>query len=92
MRKRFLKNKNQENRMLYIQQENYCVSLLKKTKIRYYTNLNEKEIYIKNRLEVVKSLVLDKSISENKLIVTESVEHVKTETKTAKVLYRFSQI
>ena len=65
---------------------------MKKTKIRYYANLNEKEIYIINRLEVIKSLVLDKSVSEDKLNLTESVEHVKAETKTAKVWYRFSQI
>ena len=65
---------------------------MKKTKIRSYANLNEKEIYIINRLEVIKSLVLDKSISEDKLNLTESVEHVKAETKTAKVWYRFSQI
>ena len=65
---------------------------MKKTKIRSYANLNEKEIYIINRLEVIKSLVLDKSISEDKLNLTESVEHVKAEIKTAKVWYRFSQI
>ena len=40
---RFLKNESQENRMLYTQQRNYCVSLLRKTKIRYYANLNEKK-------------------------------------------------
>ena len=38
---RFLKNKSLENRMIYTQQS---VSLLRKTKIRYYANLNEKKI------------------------------------------------
>ena len=41
---RFLKDKSLENRMLYTQQRNYCVSLLRKIKIRYYANLNEKKI------------------------------------------------
>ena len=44
LHKRFLKNENQENRILYTQQRNYCVSLLKKTTIRYYSNFNEKKI------------------------------------------------
>ena len=41
---RFLKNKSLENIMLYTQQRNYCVSLLRKTKTRYYENLNKKKI------------------------------------------------
>ena len=40
----FLKDKSLENRMLYTQQRNYCVSVLRKTKINYYANLNEKKI------------------------------------------------
>ena len=40
----FLKNKSLENRILYTHQRNYCASLFKKTKIRYYANLNEKKI------------------------------------------------
>ena len=36
LRNRFLKNKTLENRMLYTQQRNYGVSLLRKTKIRCY--------------------------------------------------------
>ena len=44
MRNRFLKDKSLENRMLYTQQGNYCVSLLRKTKIKYYENLTEKKI------------------------------------------------
>ena len=48
LRYRFLKNKSLQNRMLRTQQRNYCVSLLKKTKIRYYSNLYEKKLKIKN--------------------------------------------
>ena len=44
LRNRFLKNKSLENRMLNTQQTNYGVSLLWKTKIRYYANLSEKRI------------------------------------------------
>ena len=43
LRNIFLKDKSLENIMLYTQQRNYCASLLRKTKIRYYANLNEKK-------------------------------------------------
>ena len=35
LRNRFLKKKSLENKMLYTQQINYCVSILKKTQFRY---------------------------------------------------------
>lgn len=41
---RFLKNKSLQNRMLHTQHRNYFASLLRKTKIRYYANLNEKKL------------------------------------------------
>ena len=45
LRNRFLKKKKgQEIRMLYKGQRNYCGSRLRKTKSRYYTNLNENKI------------------------------------------------
>ena len=40
LRKRF--SKSLENRMLYTQQKRFCVSFLRKTKIRYQTNLKGK--------------------------------------------------
>ena len=44
LRYRFLINKSLENWMPYTQQRNYCVSLLRKTLVRYYANLNEKKM------------------------------------------------
>ena len=44
LRNKYLKDKTEENRLLYTQQRNKCVSLLKKTKINYYGNLNVKDI------------------------------------------------
>ena len=43
-RNRFLKNRTEINRKKYSKQRNYCVSLLRKTKRAYYSNLNEKNI------------------------------------------------
>ena len=42
VRNKYLKNKTEENRLLYTEQRNKCVSLLRKTKINYYENLDEK--------------------------------------------------
>ena len=39
LRNRFLKDKSLENRILYTEQGNYCVSLSRKTKVKYYANL-----------------------------------------------------
>ena len=64
---RFMKDKSLQNRMPYTQQMNYCVSLLRKTKIRYYANLNKKKILDNKQFwKVVKPLFSDKSISDMK--------------------------
>ena len=69
---RFSKNKSQENRMLYTQQRNYCVALLRKTKIRYFSNLKKKKILDNKEFwTVVKPLFFDKSISGDKTNLTE---------------------
>ena len=49
--------------MPYTQKRNYCASLLGNTKIRYYANLNEKEILDNKPFwMVLKPLFSDKSI------------------------------
>ena len=49
LRNNFLKNKTEQNKTLYTKQRNYCVSLLKKSKKKYFANLNEK-IILDNKL------------------------------------------
>ena len=43
-RNKYFRNKTGENCLLYTQQRNKCVSFLRKTKINYYGNLDEKDI------------------------------------------------
>ena len=43
LRNKFLKNRSNENKN-YVKQRNHCVSLLRKTKREYYSNLDEKKI------------------------------------------------
>ena len=44
LRNNYSKNKTDANRMLYKKQRNYCVSLLRKSKVNYYANLDEKKV------------------------------------------------
>ena len=39
----FLKDTYEENKTKYSKQRNYCVSLLRKSKLEYFGNLNEKK-------------------------------------------------
>ena len=62
-----------ENKTLYTKQKNYCTSLLKKSKKKYFANLNEKDILDKNKLIwkaikvlITRALLLFKINSEEK--------------------------
>ena len=67
LRNIFLQNRSEENRIRYTKQINFCVSLLRKTKKRYYENLNEKFV-VDNKLfwKTVKPL-----LSDNELVKTD---------------------
>ena len=41
---KFFKHKTDESRQAFVKQRNYCVSLLRKSKRNYYSNLNVKDI------------------------------------------------
>ena len=60
---KYLKHKTEENRLLYTQRRNKCVSPLRKTKMNYYGNLNEKDIRDNKKFwKTVKPFLSDKSI------------------------------
>ena len=88
----FLKNRTGENKTLYIKQRNYCVSLLKKSKKKYFANLNEKDI-LDNKLfwKTIKPSFSDKIMTRNRrnLKKSEKEEKIKTELETEKVLNEF---
>ena len=44
LRKQFLKTKSQESKMKYNKQRNFCVIITRQAKIRYYENLDLKDI------------------------------------------------
>ena len=87
LRNKCLKHEMEENRLLYTQQRNKCVSLLRKTKINYYGNLDEKDVTDNKRFwKTVKPLLSDKLINSDKVDVSENGGLINSEFKTAEVL------
>ena len=67
LRNRFLKNRSTRNRDLFRKQRNLCVSLLRKPKKDYFSNLNEKQTTDNKRFwETVKPFLLNKVQSSEK--------------------------
>ena len=66
------------------------MSRLRKTKMNYYGNLDEKDI-IDNKIfwRTVKLLLSDKSINSDKIYLNENGELINSESKTAEVLNEF---
>ena len=44
LRNKYLKTRNEQNRAMHVKQRNYCVSLLRKSKKKYYENLDERNL------------------------------------------------
>ena len=89
LRNKYLNNNNEENRKLYAQQRNYCVSLLRKTK-DYYENLDERKVS-DNKLfwKTVKPSLSEKFNARERISLTENREIVKTGKGTAEVFNNF---
>ena len=80
LRNIFPQNSSEQNRIRSTKQRNFCVSLLRKTKKRYYENLNEKSI-VDNKLfwKTVKPLPSDKVAGKDEIHLIENNRLVKTE-------------
>ena len=82
LRNNFLRNKSDENKRKYSKQRNYCVSLLRKIKKNYYSNLDKKKITDnKTFWKTAKPFLSDKTPSDEKLTLTEKDKIIKTDTK-----------
>ena len=90
LRNNYLKHKMEGSRLLYTQQRNKCVTLLRKTKMNYYGSLNEKDI-TRNKTfwKTVKSLLSENSVNSDKIRLNENRELTNSEFKTAEVLKNF---
>ena len=90
LRNNFLRNRTEENKILYNRQRNCCVSLLRKSKRGYYENLNIKNV-TDNKLfwKSVKPLLSDKSCIRDRINISEKGKILKTESETAESLNSF---
>ena len=73
LRNIFLQNRSENYSMCYTKERNFCVSLLIKTKKRYYENLNKKSV-ADNRLlfKNVKPFLFDKVSGEERIYLIEN--------------------
>ena len=87
LRNIFVQNRSEENKMRYTKQRNFCVSVLRKTKKRYYENLNKKFV-VENKLfwKTVKPLLSDNVAGKDDIHLIENNELVKTDLENAEVL------
>ena len=81
LRNKFFKNRSNENKTNYLKQRNRCVSLLRKTKREYYSNLDKKKI--------CDNKIIKPMLSNERITLIENDEIIKTEKGTAKVLNAF---
>ena len=80
LRKKFLKNRSNENKTNYLKQGNHCVSLLRKTKREYYSNLEEKKICDnKTFWKIVKPMLSKKIKFNERITLIENDEIIKTD-------------
>ena len=71
-------------------QRNYCVSLLRKSKGDYFSNLNQKNICDNGKFwKVVKPLLSPKIVFNEKVTLGDEEEIIKTDQENANVLNDF---
>ena len=89
-RNQFLKNRIYENKSRYRKQRNCCVSLLRKTKTQYYSNLDNKNVADNKAFwKTVKPFLSDKIMSKEKTTLIEENQIISSDGNTAQVLNTF---
>ena len=93
LRNKYLKNRNEENRAIYVKQRNYCVSLFRKSKKKYYENLDERNLMDNKPFwKTIKPSFSDKIVTRDRIYLTENGEVLKTELETAETLNIFLEM
>ena len=86
LRNIYLWKRSDENREKYSSQRNYCVSLLRRTKRKCYSSLDEKSITDNKFRMTVKPFLSEKCPSNAKIILIEDDEVMSSDNETACVL------
>ena len=83
LRNIFLKNRTKENRNNYARHRNLCVTLLRKSKREIYGNLNEKKLCDKKFWGVVKPVLSNKILSNERIPLIEQDDIVEKGKRAA---------
>ena len=90
LRNIFLKNRTEENKNRSTKKVNLCETLLRKSKRAYFNNLNEKNVCDNKKFwRVVKPLLSNKIILNEKITTVEGDKIVNSDKGPAKVLNEF---
>ena len=80
LKKKFNNNKSEENSKKYKQQRNYCVKLLRKTKMEYFQNMDVNKVNDNKMFwKIVKPRFSNKCKTANTIILTEGDMIIKNE-------------
>ena len=90
LRNRFLKDMSDSNRVAYNTQRNYCVSLVRKAKKSYYSNLDHKKI-VDNKTfwKTIKPFFTDKGVNHDNITLVENEETVSDNKEISETLNNF---
>ena len=90
LRNKFLKDRSEERKKKYSKPRSYCVSLLRKSKLDYFGDFNEKNINDnKTFWKTIKPVLSDKVRLTNKMTLIDNEEIIMDDCNTAKVLNTF---
>ena len=90
LRNNFLKDPSAANKFSYNKQRNWCVSLLRKEKKKYFANLNEEDITDnKNFWQTTKPFLSEKTKSRGKITLIENENLVSDYAEVANCLGNF---
>ena len=79
----FLRQRCNQNRQKYLKQQNCCVSLLRRIKKNYYSNLSEKIITGNKKFwKIVTPFLLDKVLSNERITLTENDKIINNDNET----------
>ena len=90
LRNNFLNDSSEENKRRYSKQNNYCLSILRKSESKYFGNLNKKKISDnKTFWKTIKPFLSDKITSTQKITLIDKEKIIMGDNNTAEVLNTF---
>ena len=90
LRNNFQRHRANEYVKKYSKQPNYCVSLLRRIKKNYYSNINEKNITDNKKFwKTVTPFFLDKILSNEKITLMENDKVINNDNETANIMNTF---